>query len=401
MQIQRSWKTVPVLAIGLLAMGGCGDAGASAGWAGTVDTLANGAVLVSNPERGVWGDSAAWRIEEELRIGEPEIEGPDLFGSVVALAVDGHGRIWVAESQANELRVFDAEGAHVRTVGRKGGGPGEFEQISGMGWGPDGNLWVMDTGNSRIAVIDTSGAFVTSHRRESGFVAIPWQGGFDAHGRVYDVAGAPSDQGFRRILVRYDATMTPLDTFWIPEYDAPSFDLIGEGGVRRMSANVPFSPNLTMTFDGNGDVWMGITDDYVLYRVGFDGDTLGAVAREHTPQPVTAAEKEEALGRYEWFTRQGGELDPSKVPSVKPAFGMPFFDDQGYLWVRAVNAADAPPAYDIFDPDLRYLGQVAIPGGSGYQRPLVIGDALYAVMTDEMDIPYVVRARLVGRETGD
>lgn len=164
-----------------------------------------------------------------------------------------------------------------------------------------------------------------------------------------------------------------------------------------MSTTVPFAPNLAMTFDRNGDVWLGITDDYLLYRVNFDGDTLGGVSRGYTPVPVTSEEKEEALGRYEWFTSQGGEVDPSKVPATKPTFASPFFDDSGHLWVNAVQGANDPAAYDIFDPELRYLGRVTFPSGAVWQRPLVIGDAFYAVVTDELDIPYVIRARLSGR----
>lgn len=392
---------MPALVLAVLVLPGCGDAGAAAGWAGTVDTLANGAVVVSNPERGIWGDSSEWRLQEELRIGEMEIEGPDLFGQISGLAVDDLGRIYVAEGQAQEVRVFDAEGRHVRTIGRKGGGPGEFGQISGMGWGPDGNLWVMDPTNSRVAIFDTTGAFVTSHRRQSGFVMFPWRGGFDAQGRVYDVTGVPGEDRFRTVLVRYDAEMTPLDTFWIPEYDSPSFDLSDSDGRRRMSAAVPFAVSQMWTFDNRGDVWIGTNDRYRLNRLSFAGDTLGVIAREHTPTPVTAAEKEEALEGYEWFTRQGGKLDPSKIPSVKPAFGSPFFDDQGYLWVRATRTADETDRFDVFDPEGRYLGQVFAPEGQWFQNPVVKGDEVYAVVTDEMDVPYVVRSRLVGRDDAD
>ncbi len=87
-----------------------------------------------------------------------------------------------AEIQAEELRVFDREGRHVRTIGRKGGGPGEFSQIIGMAWRPDGNLWVVDPSNNRISVIDTAGNFVTSHPTGGSFVMMPWPGGVDSAG---------------------------------------------------------------------------------------------------------------------------------------------------------------------------------------------------------------------------
>lgn len=388
------------LAAGLLAIAttltGCGDAGAVGGWAGTVDTLANGAVLVSSPEAGIWDDETAWRLEEDLRIGSAEIEGPELFGNVGGLAVDELGRIYVGESQASEIRVFGADGAHVRTIGRKGGGPGEFEAISGMGWGPDGNLWVMDHTNSRFSVFDTTGAYVTSHRRPGGFVIIPWPGGFDRNGRVYDATGIPGPDRFTTALIRYTADMTPADTFRIPEYDAETFDMSDDGGRRRMSAAVPFAPAQGWTLDADGNVWIGTSDRYRIHRVTFAGDTVAAVERRYTPVAVTEEEKDERIERFEWFTRQGGEIQRSRIPNVKPAFGSFFADDEGYLWVTANRPADAPAGLDVFDPDGRFLGTVT-GGGELMSPPVIAGDMLYAVVRDELEVPYVVRYRIRGR----
>ena len=108
----------------------CTGSDARIEWRGTIDTTAGGTIVVSNPAQGLWDSASAWRVVEELRIGTAEGSGPDLFGNVGAIEVDGLGRLWVAETQAQELRVFDREGGHVRTVGRKGGGPGEFRQIN-------------------------------------------------------------------------------------------------------------------------------------------------------------------------------------------------------------------------------------------------------------------------------
>jgi sugar lactone lactonase YvrE len=388
-----------LIALPLLAA--CGDAGAgrNGGWAGTIDTLANGVVLVSNPIDGLWAEGAEWRIEEDLRIGSATVEGPELFGSIGALEVDELGRIYVAESQAQEVRVFNADGTYLRTIGQDGGGPGEFAQISGIGWGPDGNLWVMDTRNNRMSVFDTTGAYITSHRRPGGFMILPWPGGFDDHGRVYDMVGVPRDGDFALAMVRYDAQMTPMDTFYMPpEEDGDFFELVGEGGSSRMRAGVPFSPGPVSRFDPEGYVWMGITDQYRLHRVSFDGDTVRTVAREFEPVSVSAAEHDEALESLDWFTEQGGKIDPSRIPDTKPAFIRPLFDDTGHMWVTATTAEGVNTTWDIFDPEGRYLGAVVSPVDLAFRSPVFKGDELYAVVTDEMDVPYVIRARIVGRD---
>jgi NHL repeat len=59
-------------------------------------------------------------------------EGPDVFRRIVDVALDPLGRVWVADAQMHEVRVFQPDGRHVRTLGRKGGGPAEFDGIAGM-----------------------------------------------------------------------------------------------------------------------------------------------------------------------------------------------------------------------------------------------------------------------------
>ena len=62
-----------------------------AAWAGRIDTLANGAVHVANPEGGLWDPSEVPTLVEELRIGSPQGEGPEVFGEISLLDVDALG----------------------------------------------------------------------------------------------------------------------------------------------------------------------------------------------------------------------------------------------------------------------------------------------------------------------
>lgn len=122
-------------------------------WAGTMDTLPSGQIVVTNPAEPLWTPAEGWRVEEILRIGRVEGDGPDAFGVVRAFDVDDLGRVWVIEHQAQEIRVFAPTGEHVRTIGRKGGGPGEFAQAVLIDFGPDGNAWVVDASHTLIAVL--------------------------------------------------------------------------------------------------------------------------------------------------------------------------------------------------------------------------------------------------------
>ena len=71
------------------------------------------------------------RIElvEDLVIGERGDDLNYIFGkSPPKVAVDTAGRIYAADSSMDRIQVFSPEGEYLRTIGRRGQGPGEFDR---------------------------------------------------------------------------------------------------------------------------------------------------------------------------------------------------------------------------------------------------------------------------------
>jgi hypothetical protein len=376
----------------LTACGAAGDRGAG-GWTGTVDTLASGQIVVTNPATPSWAPGTEWRVVEELRIGRIDGDGPDLFGRITSLAVDRGGRIWVLEGQAQELRVFSAAGEYLRTVGRRGGGPGEFNRAVRLDLAPDGNLWVMDPMNGRLSVIDTAGRYLDGKNVPGGFVIMPWPGGFDDAGRYY----APNPR-FDAGTVRYDTAFLPIDTLGVVRdpIERASFDIRRDGLV-RVSAGVPFQGYLTSRITPAGTRMVLLTDEYRLFEVDAAAvDTLRTITRAHTPLPVTAADREKAREDLKWFTDQGGQVDWSKIPSTKPRADGFFFDDEGNIWVALRSASgEVWREFDIFDPEGRYLGIVELPFRLQRREvPIFRNGMLYGITQDELEVEYVVVARV-------
>lgn len=75
-----------------------------------------------------------WTVtsEPELRLGAVDGEDPHTFGSVEGIVQRSDGVIVVADGQAQELRAFDPDGAHLWTAGGPGEGPGEFMSLMNM-----------------------------------------------------------------------------------------------------------------------------------------------------------------------------------------------------------------------------------------------------------------------------
>lgn len=148
---------------------------------------------------GAWNPGEGWRVTQESRIGANVHGGPASFARICDVTLDDFGRVWVADALQHDIRVFEADGRHVRSFGGMGGGPAEFLGVAGMDGAPDGNLWVLDGGNMRFAVYDTTGKLITTRRRNNNRVVSPWPLGFDAQGNLYDLLPV----GNREQIVRY------------------------------------------------------------------------------------------------------------------------------------------------------------------------------------------------------
>ncbi|HEX2081254.1 MAG TPA: 6-bladed beta-propeller [Longimicrobium sp.] len=362
-----------------------------------VDSLPGGTLVVRNPAGGAWTASSAWRVVEDLRIGSAEGGGPDVFAMPAAVEVDAHGRLYVLEAATGEVRVFGADGTHVRSMGRQGAGPGELAQPMGMALAPDGTLWVMDPGNGRFTVFDTAGALRNTVRRDNGFAAFPWPGRFDRQGRLWDVAPGTGAPGAAPALLRLDPASGRAERLALPAFTPAHFSS-RRGGVTS-TAPVPFSPALVWTLDADGRVWSGVTEHYRLHLHDPAGDTLRIVERAVPRVRVTAAERDSLPVQLRWFTDQGGRVDLSRVPPHKPAFVAVTTDDRGWLWVRpSLPEGERTTQLDVFSPDGVYQGRLALPLLLPENMPLVIrGGHIYAVVLSENDVPQVVRLRIDGR----
>lgn len=387
----------------LVAASGCSQDSRSStrGWTGSVDTLPSGQVVVTNTAEPLWPTGGGWEVVEELRVGTADEVGPELFGQIASFEVDRQGRIYVLESQLQELRVFDADGSHIRTIGRRGGGPGEFAQAVMVKLAPDGRLWVVDPQNNRISFFDSAGTLLGSRPTPGGFIIIPWPGGFDDAGNYYTPIWVTSEGGatsrFRRALERYDADFQLRDTIQPPrppDRGDWSFVVRSEGGSLR--AGIPFTPAFNWRLHRSGTLWALDAADYHLFRLDPSGDTLRSITRGFEPYPVTEADIEAAIAQLDWFVAQGGEVERDRIPSTKPPALTFFFDDRDNIYVvRVTTLEDEWRLLDVFDAEGRYLGEIRLPFRIRRPYPIVRGSTMWAVTTDELDVPYIVRARIV------
>ncbi len=378
-------------------------------WVTTADTLAGGAVRVRHTPPP--DPAPTWRLEPDLRIGTMDGEGPEVFGQVTGLAVLADGRIVVLDYQAQELRMFDAGGHHLATWGGKGGGPGEFQAASGVAVGPDGVLRVPDTRNARLSFVDPDDGFLRSHPYEPRYGGFDWNGRVDSIGRAWGLHYFMAEETDRPYAwVAYAPDGEAVDTIFQPrERPDPDAEVPGRwirqlSGGGMLSMGVPYYAESRFELSPSLDVWSTPAGDpsYRLIRWGTAGDTslILEVDRPAVPTPMERADS--VIGG--WEERFGVSLDRADVPELAPLVDALFFDDSGRLWVHVFSPAeDSLRTYDAFDGRTGdYLGTLATDLElRDRPDPVIRGDTVWAVMVNELDVPFVVRGRLVEVGAGD
>lgn len=110
-----------------------------------------GAVLVTDAELGI--------VARLDRQGNPmKAIGRGILKRPTGLAYDARsGHIFVADTRAHDIKVFDEEGKLLKVIGQQGEGDGEFNFPTYLAFA-HGELYVTDTMNSRIQVFADDGA---------------------------------------------------------------------------------------------------------------------------------------------------------------------------------------------------------------------------------------------------
>ena len=401
-----------------LGLAACGPDAPPAGPSIQVDTIGD-TTVVRTLSGSVWETEA--RLVPEVSIGE--LDGPEeyLFGQIGSLAVDSDRNVYVFDEQALHVRVFDASGTHVTTLGREGEGPGEFGRAETIAVLPDGRLLVRDPGNMRVQVFDPASGGTEEWDYNSGNT---YRAGAplytDVRGRTFLLTSDPS---WDDIIILLGPDGTHLDTLPEPTMDHERVMVRAETENSSVSSPVPFTPRFFWAVHSSGQFLTGLSSDY---RVDLEGDDgVLRIERAYDPVPVSDAErayKRESLVRMVRFTVPDWTWDGPRIPDHKPVFNQLLTGRDGRIWVRLTtegqrvenenhnpeNPFSEPVTwrestrYDVFESDGTYLGVVVPPDEfSRYPDPVFDGDLVWAVTVDDLGVQRVVRYRIEAGDGGD
>lgn len=383
----RTWAMVPITCLVLAA---CGDA----------VTTAPGAV----PQ---------WSLGEAVVVLGTREGGPAGFSPIGGIGLGPRSELHVLLPQEHEVRVFGGAGEYLGSVGAEGEGPGEFRRPSRIGFVGD-TLWVLDDGARRVSLFHERILLrVESYPPMDGLHA-------ERMARPIAVLAGPA------LLVITDGQL-PFQPAVTGEpgllfrYANGHFDTLGTMGVDHTGGylirGTPGAIEMMLPFPqpfsqvglwgtANDGSMLTVVDRtggeealpaaYSVTSLSAAGDTVSATSHEYDPVPIPASVVDSLLTPY---ARGGFTVadvrDAAYLPDAYPPVSKVVIGAGGLVWLAREGLPGQRRAWQVISEQGKVVAELLAP--AGFEISLVSGDEVWGLVTDELDVPYLVK-RPISRE---
>ena len=372
-----------------LALGCDRDSTVRAGDLTTTFDTVNGVIRVTNT-----GTPPEWRLTQVVSIGPKsltETGSPDEFGRVGSAALGPDDALYITDDLNYEVRVFGLDGAHRRTFGREGEGPGEFTGLYSVAWVGD-RLLALDYHLGRITEFSVEGE-VLGQRRMPGRISGSPSGLRFFHvgpDETYAISYVVSEGQRSRRFVGHDSRGATGDT--LPYLRSTQTSGIAceynEGWISFFE--IPFASSFIQHPGPGGVMYTAVTGDYRI-AVTRGADTLRVIERSLPTEPISDEEWETGNQDFHDFIAEtpGAECDPRGPTraNAKAFIEEIYIAPDGKLWVEVIRTAGN--RWELFDAEGQMLGTFPVRPRKEWAAPAFGPDHLVTIRQDSLDLDHV------------
>lgn len=363
-------------------------------------------------------------IREEMRIGD--LNGIELTG-IGDLLVGMKGLVYVTQPSEGIIKVFDRNGRLVRTFGRLGKGPGEFNVIAKLGWKGD-TLWVLDSQARRVSFFATPGVFLSSAPANINFIRYPLRPSAPiallSNGRFLAipdyVRGTPSKPVPLDSISLVTATGSGkiIDTIgFLSVKHSDMYIQFEESQSHSLAGRQPLSDDPLLAVSPTGDAFVVIDRAIVEKKPHSFSVTRHSVSTNRTTKRTFPVEPiifsrslrnafieqevatlvERSNGMFNSVSLKSAFTKALFAPKYYAPIDQALIDLEGRVWIaNTLGASQSPRNWTVLDVNSRPIWTVELPGTVNVMSAK--GDEVWGVGKDDADVPYVVRYRVLALE---
>lgn len=342
---------------------------------------------------------AVWGVDPDpiIEIGARQApDAPSLYRVSDVLALPGDS-VLVVNGGSAELLLFDPRGRLARRIGQPGGGPGEYDRISGVLYVPPDSLFVFDSTRRRLTAVTMDGAVAFTSQ-----VPIP-----ESADALYRLAGRLTPNRLVLVPAANPALPARDPVSWatapLLTYDRArevSEDLGPEWRVEMLS-QPPFAVRrplggTTATVVSGGRVYVSDAGGSTVAVHDSVGAVVGVFPWIRPRQTVTTKMWKAAVESASRTARTARQREARRrwysqfqPPDSAPAIAAMRADPDGHLWVRnyRISEPSGPAVWSVLREDGTWLADVITP--EGLHLYSATRDAILGVWKDEFGVEHV------------
>lgn len=266
-----------------------------------------------------------------------------LIGWLRSVAVDDQGRVFIADSEQEQIHVFQPDGTYITSVGREGDGPGEFRGVTQLRT-DSLYLYAKDANSLKLTRFDLE----TLEYEDAVRFPFDMEGG-DGYTHYLDTFFLIDSD---RYLIQYDVGYVvgledsgekPDIEGWLLNRETGEYDdgMIysfrdSETLYRRTEDNIyvmepPYMRTSNIMQDPEGRMVYGWSEELLFTFYNVSGEVVEAIYKPHENEEL---DPDDVYAIYEnhddpWKTM----IREDPLPDRWPAYGQAVVDDAGRIWV--------------------------------------------------------------------
>lgn len=336
--------------------------------------LENGVQVITNPLKPTLLPDvpSQLKIKKELVIGESKGRDEYMFGEARGVAVDDSGRIFVLDSKKRLIRVFDRDGVFLKTIGRRGQGPGELQTPQHIFSTWQKEIMIEDHAPRQFVFYSLDGEFLRNVSFARVFI---FTTGIDSAGNIIGIVQTGEPDGNVQVLNRYSPEFKYLHTV--------GYTIKGD----RRTYNF-FKPWLRWAVYKGNHIIFSFSEKYELLIYDAAGKLVRKIVKKY--KPVKISEEELA------YMRKVVRL-PSTVRLIVPkhhtAFQRFTVDDKDRIFVQTWEKTKDRKGffYDVFNSNGICIARVPLNAVPRIWKQ----DKLYTIEEDAEGYQSIVRYKVI------
>lgn len=339
------------------------------------------------------------QLEEIKKIDFSNLPKGIDFSNPSRIAFNSKNELFVTDTRAHNIKIFNTQGEFLKAFGQKGKGPGDLNRPSCITFNGK-YMIVWELGNYRFSLFDENGRFLRHFKPKHP--AVVWKLKSLENGKVVFEVREGYCEKEKSIIYILDKELQEGEEFYSHPIKRERYENKIQDDMK-----IPFGPIVSWDVMEGNKIVIGYQDEYRIGVYNHDKEKLFTIEHKRERVKIRKKDKQDYFSSMAYFSRgqtvQGAPpliRKYTEFPKFKPYYKNIVVFPENRIGVFLYTESDETDLVDIFDREGKFIKQVQMEKELGYRPVFADDETLWTVLEGEEGYNGVVQYRIKGDFAG-